>query len=50
MGQYIWQCEGWPRMSWDGKAFSSLLAEVNMLRGKLMCQTKVPVTPKTNKN
>lgn len=36
MGQYIWQCEGWPRMSWDGKAFSSLLAEVNMLRGKLM--------------
>ena len=23
-------------MSWDGKAFSSLLAEVNMLRGKLM--------------
>lgn len=23
-------------MSWDGKAFSSLLGEVNMLRGKLM--------------
>ena len=36
MGQYIWQQEGWPRMTWDEKAFSSLLAEVNLLRGRLM--------------
>jgi Fic family protein len=36
MALYIWQNEGWPQMSWDGKLLSSLLAEVNMLRGKLM--------------
>ena len=36
MEQYIWQHEGWPRMTWAEEAFSGLLAEVNMLRGKLM--------------
>ena len=36
MEQYIWQHAGWPRMTWAEEAFSGLLAEVNMLRGKLM--------------
>lgn len=33
---YIWQQEGWPRMLWDNTRFSHVLAEVNMLRGKLL--------------
>ncbi len=33
---YIWQEEDWPRMTWDYASFSNTLAEVNMLRGKLL--------------
>ena len=34
--KYIWQHENWPKMYWDDSQFSELLAEVNLLRGKLM--------------
>ncbi len=33
---YIWQQEDWPHMTWDNASFSNTLAEVNMLRGKLL--------------
>ena len=33
---YIWQQEDWPHMTWDNAYFSNSLAEVNMLRGKLL--------------
>jgi len=33
---YIWQREEWPRMTWRNVAVSGLLAEVNLLRGKLL--------------
>lgn len=33
---YIWQQEDWPHMTWDHACFSNTLAEVNMLRGKLL--------------
>ncbi|WOZ80941.1 DUF4172 domain-containing protein [Segatella hominis] len=33
---YIWQQEDWPHMTWDNACFSNSLAEVNMLRGKLL--------------
>lgn len=34
--KYIWQRQGWPHMVWNNEAFSGNLAEVNMLRGKLL--------------
>ena len=34
--RYIWQQEDWPHMTWDNMSFSNTLAEVNMLRGKLL--------------
>ena len=34
--KYIWQQEGWPRMQWDDTSFSNILAEINLLRGKLL--------------
>ncbi len=34
--KYIWQQEDWPHMKWDTTTFSHTLAEVNMLRGKLL--------------
>jgi len=34
--KYIWQREDWPNMTWDSSEFSNLLAEVNLLRGKLL--------------
>lgn len=34
--KYIWQREEWPNMTWDISEFSNLLAEVNLLRGKLL--------------
>ena len=34
--KYIWQHEDWPKMYWDDSQFSELLADVNLLRGKLM--------------
>ena len=33
---YIWQQTDWPHMTWNNAIFSSILAEVNMLRGKLL--------------
>lgn len=33
---YIWQQENWPHMTWDSASFGNTLAEVNMLRGKLL--------------
>uniref|UniRef100_UPI00402A3812 DUF4172 domain-containing protein n=1 Tax=Segatella hominis TaxID=2518605 RepID=UPI00402A3812 len=33
---YIWQQEDWLHMTWDNACFSNSLAEVNMLRGKLL--------------
>lgn len=33
---YIWQQADWPHMTWNNAIFSSILAEVNMLRGKLL--------------
>lgn len=36
MAQYIWQQDGWPRMKWHGERLSQRLAEVNLLRGKLL--------------
>lgn len=34
--KYIWQQEGWPHMQWDDTSFSNILAEINLLRGKLL--------------
>ena len=34
--KYIWQHEGWPHMQWDDTSFSNILAEINLLRGKLL--------------
>lgn len=36
MTKYIWQQPGWPHMVWRDECFSSILAEVNLLRGKLL--------------
>lgn len=36
MAQYIWQQEEWPHATWNNESLSSILAEVNMLRGKLL--------------
>lgn len=36
MAKYIWQEEEWPHITWDDKSLSSILAEVNLLRGKLL--------------
>lgn len=36
MTKYIWQQDGWPRTTWDSESLSSCLAEVNLLRGKLL--------------
>lgn len=36
MAQYIWQLDGWPRMKWHSERLSQRLAEVNLLRGKLL--------------
>lgn len=36
MTKYIWQQSGWPHMVWRDESFCSLLAEVNLLRGKLL--------------
>ena len=36
MALYIWQQQEWPHMTWDGDRISSTLAEVNMLRGRLL--------------
>lgn len=33
---YLWQQENWPHFQWDGASLSSLLAEVNLLRGQLI--------------
>lgn len=33
---YIWQQSDWPHMTWDGTYLFHTLAEVNMLRGKLL--------------
>ena len=34
--KYIWQQEQWPNMTWDNSTISKELAEVNLLRGKLL--------------
>ena len=34
--KYIWQQEQWPNMTWDNTTISKELAEVNLLRGKLL--------------
>lgn len=36
MTKYIWQHEKWPHMTWSAERLSCILAEVNMLRGKLL--------------
>lgn len=36
MVKYIWQQTQWPHFTWNGEQFGSLLAEVNVLRGKLL--------------
>lgn len=36
MARYIWQHAEWPKMAWNSEKISSLLAEVNFLRGKLL--------------
>ncbi len=36
MTTYIWQQEDWPHMTWNHAGFYNILAEVNMLRGKLL--------------
>lgn len=36
MTKYIWQQSGWPHMVWRDERFCGLLAEVNLLRGKLL--------------
>lgn len=36
MTKYIWQQEKWPHMTWNSESLSSILAEVNLLRGKLL--------------
>lgn len=33
---YIWQNDDWPKMHWDENRLSGALAEVNLLRGKLL--------------
>lgn len=33
---YIWQEPDWPHMRWDNARISGILAEVNLLRGKLL--------------
>lgn len=35
MAKYIWQQKTWPDFTWKNEELSSILAEVNMLRGKL---------------
>lgn len=36
MAKYIWQHNEWPHMTWKDESLSSILSEVNMLRGKLL--------------
>lgn len=36
MTKYIWQQKDWPHMTWKNESLSSILAEVNLLRGKLL--------------
>ena len=36
MTKYIWQLEEWPHTTWKSESLSSILAEVNLLRGKLL--------------
>lgn len=36
MATYIWQQNGWPHTTWNNESLSSTLAEVNLLRGKLL--------------
>lgn len=36
MTKYIWQQKAWPHMTWKNESLSSILAEVNLLRGKLL--------------
>ena len=36
MTKYIWQQKEWPHMIWMNESLSSILAEVNLLRGKLL--------------
>lgn len=36
MALYIWQQDGWPHMTWNSERLSQRLAEVNLLRGKLL--------------
>ena len=36
MAKYIWQHKEWPHMIWKNESLSSILAEVNLLRGKLL--------------
>lgn len=36
MTKYIWQQKEWPHMIWKNESLSSILAEVNLLRGKLL--------------
>ena len=36
MAKYIWQQEGWPHTTWENDSLSSILAETNLLRGKLL--------------
>ena len=33
---YIWQHGEWPKMTWQEASFSTLLSEVNLLRGQLL--------------
>ena len=36
MTVYIWQQKDWPHMTWEDESLSSILAETNLLRGKLL--------------
>lgn len=36
MVKYIWQQQEWPHTTWKNESLSDVLAEVNMLRGKLL--------------
>ncbi len=36
IARYIWQRDNWPEMVWSQSALLHPLAEVNLLRGKLL--------------
>lgn len=38
--KYIWQCDSWPKLTWDGNTLLSLLGRARLLQGNLLGRVK----------